>query len=106
MNQPDLFTTEPYSGHAPFVHTETSIEAARKTDPQADRVRITAFLGFFGPCTDEELQKHLNLPGNTERPRRRELVLKGEVEAHEVGGLLVTRPTASGDHAQVWRLKK
>ncbi len=52
--------------------------------------------GRFG-MTDEELQIHLSMPGNSERPRRIHLVEKGLVV--DSGNL---RPTASGRQAVVW----
>ena len=33
MNQPDLFTQQPYGGHAGYQHTQTSIDAARVVTP-------------------------------------------------------------------------
>ncbi|NQV22852.1 MAG: hypothetical protein HQ518_00670 [Rhodopirellula sp.] len=48
-------------------------------------------------ATDSEIQETLNLPGNTERPRRRWLVENGFVcDSGEA------RPTPSGCKATVW----
>lgn len=66
----------------PYVaHSEPSREAAAEALPRAQRdrdrvleaIRSKADLGL----TDEELQCLLHLPGNTERPRRRELQQRG-----------------------------
>lgn len=49
-------------------------------------------------ATDEEIQVALNMAGNTERPRRREL----EIDFHRVKDSGRTRPTMSGRKAVVW----
>lgn len=100
--QEDLFTgNEPYSGHAPYVRTDTSIAAAKRQESKSakDRAKILAFLEFM-PATDEELQRMLPMEPNTERPRRRELALSGKImdsgKRHK---------GASGEDAIVWKVK-
>lgn len=79
----------------------TSEAAAERIAPLAARLRarvlaaITA-AGDMG-MTDDELQAALGMPGNTERPRRRELEQDGKVR--RAGR---TRRTASGRQADVW----
>ena len=46
--------------------------------------------------TDEEIQEQLNLPGNTQRPRRGELATQGRIRK------LGSRPTKSRRMAAVW----
>lgn len=77
---------------------ETSQAAAvlRRKKVEADRAAIVARL-LRDPMTDEELQKDLGLPPNTERPRRNELVRQGKV--HDSGA---RRKTETGRNAIVW----
>ena len=85
----------------PHNRSATSHEAG-------ERIRSTVpamwkrVLEFLTACaaegaTDSEIQEALNLPGNTERPRRRWLVEHGY--ARDSGE---TRPTPSGRPAVVW----
>ena len=100
--QIDLFTDEPYRGHAPYVMgSDTSVEAAKAQDTKAapDRARVLAFLEFM-PATDEEIQRSLKMDGNTERPRRRELELSGKIV--DSGK---RRKTSTGSPAVVWKVK-
>lgn len=100
--QPDLFTDEPYRGHAPYVMgSDTSVEAAKSQDKSAapDRAKVLAFLTFM-PATDEEIQRSLKMDGNTERPRRRELELAGKIV--DSGK---RRKTSTGSPAIVWKVK-
>lgn len=63
------------------------------------RALVLGFLKAAGTwgATDDKIQRELDMPGNTERPRRREL---------EKAELIVDsgrrRPTASGKAAIVW----
>ena len=61
--------------------------------------RILAHLVGCGAsgATDEEMQFTLSMPGNSERPRRVDLVHKGLVRASGQ-----TRPTDAGGKATVW----
>ena len=100
--QGDLFTDEPYRGHAPYVMgSDTSIDAAKAQDSKAapDRAKVLAFLTFMA-ATDEEIQRSLKMDGNTERPRRRELELAGKIV--DSGK---RRKTSTGSPAVVWKAK-
>jgi hypothetical protein len=83
-------------------HSATSLAAAKSVEPNAntDRRRILLAIRDAGVrgLTDEELQFGLNLPGDTERPRRNELLEKGLIWKSAT-----TRPTRSGHEATVWR---
>jgi len=68
----------------PFAaKSETSRDAAERMAAQPNRVRrdhesiLNVLLS--GPKTDRELQTILNMSGDTERPRRGELVKMGRV---------------------------
>lgn len=82
-------------------HSVTSADAADEARAQAptQRERVLAAIRATGVrgCTDEELQLHLNLNPSTQRPRRVELVRRGQVQ--DSGR---TRPTRSGRRATVW----
>jgi hypothetical protein len=101
--QPDLFGYDLYSGEPPHqAHSTTSAAAARSIAPRIGDLhrRIIAWLrGHPQGATDEEMQDDLDMPANTQRPRRRELQLAGYVE--DSGK---TRLTRSGRNAVVWRL--
>ncbi len=90
--QPTLFSTEA---------RKRSREAATatKVNAQADRQKVLAFIrgrGVLG-ATDQEMQVELEMSGNTQRPRRGELVESGHVA--EAG---MKRKTISGCWATVW----
>lgn len=86
----------------PFqAHSETSRAAAVEIKPDASSLRrkVLAYLeerGKWG-ATDEEMQRGLDMPPNTQRPRRVELVTAGSVE--DSGR---QRKTLSGRNAVVW----
>ena len=89
----------------PFVSgSRTSEAAAESMKPTAEslRIQVLQFLEAMGGkgATDEEIQYALQMPGNTERPRRRELELAGFItkNGHE-------RQTNSGRWAVVWVTK-
>src|SRR4051812_13697212 len=63
---------------------------------RAAQSEVLDALAAIGPATDESLQKHLGWEGSTMRPRRRELVQQGYVEA--VG----TSTTEAGRRAKLW----
>lgn len=95
MTQLDLFDP-------PRVHgSPTSEQAAESiTECAASmRARVLAFIVSMGDygATDDEIQIALIMAGNTERPRRRELVKAGDIV--ESGA---TRATTSGRAAVVW----
>jgi len=92
--QPGLFP--------PYPHTsETARLAAERIRPTAASLRAQV-MQLLESCpaglTDEEIQERLSMPGNTERPRRSELVSMGWVA--DSGQ---RRPTRSGRKATVWK---
>jgi len=101
--QPDLFGYEFYNGDPPAQrHSRTSVEAALSIVPRIGDLHreIMAWLRDHPQgSTDEEMQDGLDMPANTQRPRRRELQLAGYIE--DSGR---TRLTRSGRNAVVWRL--
>jgi hypothetical protein len=64
-------------------HSDTSTAAAEAIRPDAGRLRQFVFEAIWGRgelgATDEELQELLDMPANTQRPRRVELVDAGRV---------------------------
>jgi len=87
---------------APFkAGSDTSAAAANDIESSAPRMRqrIAEFLAGRGShgATDEEIQKALNMPGNTERPRRVELLQRRLVL--DTG---MRRQTSAGRYAAVW----
>lgn len=92
VSQPSLFSTEA---------RKRSREAATatKVNAQADRQKVLAFIRGRGElgATDQEMQVELEMSGNTQRPRRGELVESGHVA--EAG---MKRKTISGCWATVW----
>ena len=95
--QADLFGPLPAQRHS-----ATSLAAAKAVEPRAnsDRLRVLFAIRDAGErgITDDELQFGLNMPGDTERPRRNELLEKGLIWKSAT-----TRPTRSGHEATVWR---
>ena len=89
------------AGGQPSLPWQTRRDAAEriKTDAKRLRARVLNYLIGCGAegATDEEIQVALDLAGNTQRPRRRELVQAGLVR--DSGRL---RPTPSGRMATVW----
>jgi len=86
----------------PAQNTDTSRAAAKAIEPCAQTLRWQVLGAIkrsleYG-CTDEEIQTQLGMNPSTQRPRRIELVSAGLVVD---SGL--TRPTASGRQAIVWR---
>jgi len=89
---------------APYQqHSDTSLAAAEAIQSSAATLRANVLghikrMGTMG-ATDEEIQHALNMQGNTERPRRREL---------EQAGLISDsgrrRQTLSARYAVVWVL--
>lgn len=94
-------TPFPYRGDPPSqVHSATSVAAAEAIKPRTGplhKLILDHLAQCPNGCTDEELMAALDLSGNTERPRRRELQLMGRVV--DSGR---TRPTQSGKQATVW----
>ena len=82
-------------------HSATSHAAALRIEPAADTLRAEVYAwiircGLHG-ATDEELQTALHMAGNTERPRRVELMDGGHVVDSQQ-----RRKTKSGRDAVVW----
>lgn len=79
-------------------HSETSVAAARGIKHETARLRLAVLnlLREKGPLTDEEIADLLQLPQNTARPRRVELMRAGSVE--KVG----KRVTRAGRRATTW----
>lgn len=97
MNQPNL----PFDAPAQR-HSATSVAAAQAIEPTAGTLRaeVLKYLRSRSDgATDEEIQQALAMPQNTERPRRIELC-----RLHLVADSGMTRPTASGRQAVVWKV--
>jgi hypothetical protein len=102
--QLDLELEHPTAGIpvVPYVGQDTSLEAAMSMSStgQAKNLERQVFdLLRESPRTDEEICTQLGIGGNTGRPRRRSLVMRGLVE--DSGD---RRPTYSGRRAIVWRV--
>lgn len=98
-DQRQLFDPDgvPYTPYAP---TDTSLDAAARIVPVAKTIRQQVLDAIRRtPSTDEELQVRLGYPGNTIRPRRRELQQRNLIRDSED-----RRPTASGRSAIVWEV--
>jgi len=82
-------------------HSATSKDAAERIKPSVHslRAQVLIYLERRGPdgATDIEMQQALAMDGNTQRPRRIELVADGSVV--DSGR---TRRTDSGRQATVW----
>lgn len=109
MIQMDMFTDcqnerSPYGGDPPSQkHSGTSQAAAAQIKYKVGDLHraILSHLLEVGGATDEQLMDALDMGGNTERPRRRELQLMGYIE--DSGKTAVTR---SGRSAVVWILSQ
>lgn len=86
----------------PHVHKLTSFSAACEIQADAATLRQKVFdyLKSRGPATDEEMKQRIPMAPNTQRPRPRELQLKGFIEPS--GSY---RRTKSGRMAIVWRAR-
>lgn len=101
IEQPDLFSVNA-PGLARHDHPATSREAAWRVTPRTGTQRRRVLDAIANrPSTDEELQQGLRMSGNTERPRRVELVAGGWICD---SGL--RRRTADGGEAIVWTLAR
>jgi hypothetical protein len=92
----------PYRGALPAQrHSHTSVAAAEMAagGAETERRRVLEYIRAQGVAgaTDDEVQQALGMPGNTQRPRRRELQKAGLVRITPR-----TRMTASGRMASVW----
>lgn len=106
IEQLSMFETPPTS--VPYQsQSETSKAAAKQIRPNAVSLRgkVYAFIEQRGTqgATDEEIQIHCDLGGNTERPRRIELL--GDTKRNLpalISAAEEKRATASGRLATVW----
>lgn len=103
---PDLFgyVPPPYAGEPPAqAHSPTSRAAAASIKQHIGPLhrKILDYLkARENGATDEEMMDALDMGGNTQRPRRRELELMGRIENSGK-----TRPARSGRFATVWKIK-
>lgn len=102
---PEPYPETLYDGRPPAEDTTTSRAAASSVTVAAQSMRAALLRrlrasGLSG-MTDEEMQHALGMNPNTQRPRRRELVLLGAIT--DSGR---TRPCRSGRAASVWILKE
>ncbi len=80
------------------AHPETSVAAAHRALGRAGSARRRVMSAIVEEDrTDEEIQAALNMPANTQRPRRVELARLGLIQATEE-----RRPTATGAKSIVW----
>lgn len=90
----------PFSGLSDETRT-TSAAAAVSMSERAVTLRQMVFEAIEAAqdlgLTDAEIQDLLEMPGNTQRPRRIELLQMGRIQT-----LGNTRPTKSGRSAVVW----
>lgn len=99
LQEPTLF--EVFSGRleAPAQrHSPTSVKAAEQIGPSLNtlRERVYRCILSCGPITDEGISAATGMPGNTERPRRIELLKAGRICQQG------TKQTASGRSAAAW----
>lgn len=90
----------PYSGTTTKT-LETSREAAELIEPKAGSLRaliLDHLREHPKGLTDSELQEQLNIAGNTERPRRRELEAAGRIQAIDFRKI-------NGRQCVVWAVK-
>lgn len=85
----------------PYSEPTTSKDAAKALKPSRREItleKVYAFIAAAGPygATDEEIQIGLAMAGNTQRPRRGELLEGGRIAQSG------TRLTQSGRQAKVW----
>jgi hypothetical protein len=75
---------DPAPGIVGHTHPDTSRAAAERITPRTgtQRARVLDYVRWKGEdgATDHEVQQALSLDGNTERPRRIELVNAGHLE--------------------------
>lgn len=91
-----------YGNTPPHVKASaTSRAAAQAIEPRTPSLRLQV-LEFILSCgeqgaTDQEIAAALNLSGDTQRPRRCELVKQGKIRP-----AFKMRKTSAGRDAQVW----
>ncbi len=67
----------PYQRHSATSRDAAILVSEKPTKIVQDRQKILAMVRRSGPMTDREIQAALEMPGDTERPRRIELVRAG-----------------------------
>lgn len=96
----ELFTrTLPFSGNTPL--TARTSQSAANLLGNARSLRRKVFVAIKaapGGLTDSEIQTHLGMNGNTQRPRRLELQADGLIES------TATRRQDNNRAAAVWTL--
>jgi hypothetical protein len=101
--QKDLFGYPLYGGKPPSQkHSETSRAAAERIKSRIGplHAEVVEFLkSHAGGATDEEMQRDIPMPANTQRPRRVELTEMGRIVDSNRRKL-----TRSKRHAVVWVL--
>jgi len=93
---------KPRPAWAPAADNNASLEAAAHVSRtgRAARIRRQVLSAIASaPATDQQLEERLQEPGNTIRPRRKELLDDGLVE--HSGDF---RPTTSGRKSKVYRV--
>jgi hypothetical protein len=93
-----LFDYGLYNGTPPHSNPTTSKEAAEAIKPSVStlRAKVLAYLVVYPNSTDEDMQLGLDMDGNTQRPRRRELELQGKIRSTGIKKL------SSGRNAKTW----
>jgi hypothetical protein len=85
----------------PDTSKRAALEVAPRTGTQRRRVLDAIASASSGGLTDEQLQTRLGMSGDSERPRRVELVEGGWIKD---SGL--RRPSGSGQDSIVWELAR
>lgn len=99
-DQGDLLDYKFYDGTPPHSNESTSLQAANHIEPRANKLREKVrreIANSRDGLTCDEVCAALGIPGNTARPRIRELVLDGKVV--DSGR---QRKCVSGRNAIVW----
>jgi hypothetical protein len=94
--QPSLFDQPPYQRHSETSHRAAEQIASEAANLREQVYRYIASRGIDG-ATDAEVQEALQMAGNTQRPRRIELL-----RAKRIRLAVIRRRTPSGRYADVW----
>lgn len=84
----------PHQRHSPTSHAAA---VAKRPTAAQQREAVFRFIVDHWPCSDDAIQQGLGIPGDSERPRRIELLRAGRIV--QDGEAL----TASGRKAATWR---
>src|SRR5262245_58624181 len=105
LSDPDADAIGKFMNNPPPIAPDTQRLAALRACPRTgtQRRRVLDFIALKGEygATDEEIQMALRMSGDTQRPRRVELVDGGWVEVSTL-----TRPTLSENAAAVWTMSE